>query len=102
MHIAVFSWFGWSLLWLAPMLVRVLKARRSGARVLRGPGSIRLWLGTVLILCGSSALEAVLRTSESGPPDGDHAGYAIAQSLMNLLGGFVGVLVMLAISILAL
>lgn len=90
------------MLWLAPMLVRVLKARRSGARVLRGPGSIRLWLGTVLILCGSSALEAVLRTSESGPPDGDHAGYAIAQSLMNLLGGFVGVLVMLAISILAL
>jgi S-DNA-T family DNA segregation ATPase FtsK/SpoIIIE len=90
------------LLWLAPMLVRVLKARRSGASALRGRGSIRLWLGTVLILCGSSALEAVLRTSESGPPDGDHAGYAIAQGLMNLLGGFLGVLTMLAISILAL
>ena len=90
------------MLWLAPMLVRVLKARRSGASVLRGPGSIRLWLGTVLILCGSSALEAVLRTGEAGPPDGDHAGYAIAQGLMSLLGGFLGVLAMLAISILAL
>jgi S-DNA-T family DNA segregation ATPase FtsK/SpoIIIE len=90
------------LLWLAPMLVRVLKARRSGASALRGPGSIRLWLGTLLILCGSSALEAVLRTSESGPPDGDHAGYAIAQGLMNMLGSVGGVLVMLAVSILAL
>lgn len=90
------------MLWLVPMLVRVIKARRSGASVLRGPGSIRLWLGTLLILCGSSALEAVLRTSESGPPDGDHAGYAIAQGLTAMLGGFVGVLVMLAASVLAL
>lgn len=90
------------MLWLAPMLVRVLKARRSGASALRGPGSIRLWLGTLLILCGSSALEAVLRTSESGPPDGDHAGYAIAQGLINMLGSIGGVLAMLAVSILAL
>ncbi|WP_230427449.1 FtsK/SpoIIIE family DNA translocase [Collimonas humicola] len=84
------------------MLVRVLKARRSGASALRGPGSIRLWLGTLLILCGSSALEAVLRTGESGPPDGDHAGYAIAQGLMNVLGSVGGVLAMLAVSVLAL
>jgi DNA segregation ATPase FtsK/SpoIIIE, S-DNA-T family len=102
MHIAVFSWFGWSLLWLAPLLVRTLKARRSGISVLRGPGSIRLWLGTLLILCSSSALEAVLRTSESGPPDGDHAGYTIAQALMHMLGSFGGVLVMIAFSLLAL
>ncbi|MEO6919498.1 MAG: DNA translocase FtsK [Collimonas sp.] len=102
MHIAVFSWFGWSLLWLLPLLVRVVKARRSEINVLRGPGSIRLWLGTLLIIGGSSALEAVLRTSETGPPDGDLAGYAIAQALMHVFGGVGGVLMLMAISILAL
>ncbi|AIY40320.1 Cell division protein FtsK [Collimonas arenae] len=70
--------------------------------MLRGPGSIRLWLGTLLIICGSSALEAVLRTSEAGPPDGDMAGYAIAQALMHMLGGVGGVLLMMAASVLAL
>ncbi|WP_211467468.1 FtsK/SpoIIIE family DNA translocase [Collimonas silvisoli] len=102
MHIAVFSWFGWSLLWLAPAVLRVLKARRSGINPLRGPGSIRLWLGTFLLLCSSSALEAVLRTRESTPPAGDLLGYALAHGFMNLLGAVGGVLLLIAIAVLAL
>ena len=102
MHIAVFSWFGWSLLWLVPMVVRVFKARRTGINPLRGPGSIRLWLGTLLLLCSSSALEAVLRTQESSPPDGDLLGYALARGFMNVLGAAGGLLALVAIGILAL
>ncbi|HWW08174.1 MAG TPA: DNA translocase FtsK 4TM domain-containing protein [Collimonas sp.] len=102
MHIAVFSWFGWSLLWLVPLVLRVLKARRSGINPLRGPGSIRLWLGTFLLLCSSSALEAVLRTRESTPPDGDRLGYALAHGFMSLLGTVGGVLLLMAIAVLAL
>nr|WP_061539147.1 DNA translocase FtsK [Collimonas fungivorans] len=102
MHMAVFSWFGWSLLWLVPMVVRVLNARRSGINPLRGPGSIRLWLGTLLILCSSSALEAVLRTQESAPPDGDLFGYALAHGFMGVLGAAGGLLALAVIGILAL
>ena len=102
MHIAVFSWFGWSLLWLTPLLVRVFKARQSGINPLRGPGSIRLWLGTFLLLCSSSALEAMLRTHESTPPDGVRLGYALAHGFMGVLGTFGSVLVLMAIGVLAL
>jgi len=90
------------LLWLVPMVLRVLKARRTGANPLRGPGSIRLWLGTLLILCSSSALEAVMRTRESTPPDGDRLGYALAHGFMNVLGTAGGVLALIALGALAL
>jgi S-DNA-T family DNA segregation ATPase FtsK/SpoIIIE len=102
MHIAVFSWFGWSLLWFAPLLVRVFKARRSGINPLRGRGSIRLWLGTFLILCSSSALEAMLRTHASTPPDSVRLGYALAHGFMSVLGTFGSVLGLTAIGVLAL
>ncbi|SFB18322.1 DNA segregation ATPase FtsK/SpoIIIE, S-DNA-T family [Collimonas sp. OK607] len=102
MHIAVFSWFGWSLLWFTPLLVRVFKARHSGINPLRGPGSIRLWLGTFLLLCSSSALEAMLRTHESTPPDGVRLGYALAHGFMGVLGTFGSVFVLMAIGVLAL
>jgi S-DNA-T family DNA segregation ATPase FtsK/SpoIIIE len=84
------------------MVLRVFKARRSGINPLRGPGSIRLWLGTFLLLCSSSALEAVLRTRESTPPDGDRLGYALAHGFMNVLGAVGGVLLLIAIAVLAL
>ena len=102
MHIAVFSWFGWSLLWFTPLLVRVFKARQSGINPLRGPGSIRLWLGTFLLLCSSSALEAMLRTQDSTPPDSVRLGYALAHGFKAVLGTFGSVLVFMAISVLAL
>ena len=90
------------MLWLVPMVLRVLKARRTGTNPLRGPGSIRLWLGTLLILCSSSALEAVMRTRESTPPDGDRLGYALAHGFMSVLGTAGGVLALAALGALAL
>ncbi|SFC70024.1 DNA segregation ATPase FtsK/SpoIIIE, S-DNA-T family [Collimonas sp. OK412] len=84
------------------MVLRVLKARRTGTNPLRGPGSIRLWLGTLLILCSSSALEAVMRTHESTPPDGDRLGYALAHGFMSVLGTAGGVLALAALGVLAL
>ncbi|WP_061537009.1 DNA translocase FtsK [Collimonas arenae] len=102
MHIAVFDWFGWSLLWLIPLVVREVKARRAGTTALRGPGSIRLWLGTLFILCGSSALEALLRGSGSTPPNGDFAGQALARGFTGVLGNILGILALMAICTIAL
>lgn len=61
-----------------------------------------MWLGTFLLLCSSSALEAMLRTHESTPPDGVRLGYALAQGCMAVLGTFGSVLVLMAIGVLAL
>ncbi len=90
------------MLWFTPLLVRVFKARRSGINPLRGPGSIRLWLGTFLMLCSSSALEAMLRTHASTPPDGVRVGYALAHGFMTVLGTFGSVLALMAFGALAL
>ncbi|MFC5474768.1 FtsK/SpoIIIE family DNA translocase [Paraherbaspirillum soli] len=102
MHIAVFDWFGWSLLWLTPLLWRVIKARRAGVTTLRGPGSIRLWLGTLLILLASSALEAAIRMTDATPLSGDFAGQAVARALIGGFGQVGGVLTMMAVVMLAL
>ena len=61
MRLLLLDWFGWSFLWILPLLGRVLLSLLSG-KGLRGRGSIRIWLGTLAVLCASSAIEAMLRS----------------------------------------
>ncbi|MQR02500.1 DNA translocase FtsK [Glaciimonas soli] len=105
MHIVVFDWFGWSLLWITPLLWHMVKARRmngSALSALRGPGSIRLWLGTLLLLCASSGLEAVIRMMVSDTVSGDFFGFAFAQTLIKVFGKIGAVLLLFIITALAL
>src|SRR5438445_8590338 len=102
MHMAVFDWFGWSALWMTPLLWRVVKARLFGGVRLGGPGSIRLWLGTFLVLCASSALEAAIRTTGSIPPNGDVFGQSLSRGLINIFGHGGAVLLTIAAMVFAL
>ncbi|MDB5758594.1 MAG: cell division protein [Burkholderia sp.] len=61
MHIAVLNWFGWSLLWLLPLLARFVGGLLGHGSGIGGRGTIRLWLGSVLMLIASSAIESALR-----------------------------------------
>ena len=63
MHIAVLNWFGWSLLWLLPLLVRFIGGLLGHGPGIGGRGTIRLWLGSLLMLVASSAIEGALRSS---------------------------------------
>ena len=70
---AVTGWFGWSVLWLLPLLWRLARSFLLRRAPVQGQGSIRLWLGTVFMLCASSALEALVR-SEAAPAVGRFVG----------------------------
>ncbi len=65
----------------------------SGGNGLRGQGSIRLWLGTFLMLCASSALESWLRTDADGHPV---FGQFVASAVSGLFGMTFGVVLLLA------
>ncbi|NPT34691.1 cell division protein FtsK, partial [Paraburkholderia xenovorans] len=60
MHTVVFGWFGGSAVWFIPLLWRLVKSALPGGAGLRGPGTIRLWLGFVCVLVASCMLEASL------------------------------------------
>ncbi|HXZ08926.1 MAG TPA: hypothetical protein VEI25_12795, partial [Paraburkholderia sp.] len=60
MHTVVFSWFGGSAVWLLPLLWRLVKSVLPGGAGLRGPGTIRIWLGFVCVMVASCTLEASL------------------------------------------
>ena len=60
MHTVVFGWFGGSAVWFIPLLWRLVKSALPGGAGLRGPGTIRLWLGFVCVLVASCTLEASL------------------------------------------
>jgi S-DNA-T family DNA segregation ATPase FtsK/SpoIIIE len=59
MHIAVFDWFGWSLVWILPLAWRFARGALTGRA--GGRGAIRTWLGSGLALFSSCALEGMLR-----------------------------------------
>ena len=61
MHISALNWFGWSLLWLLPLLVRFIAGLLGKGTGTGGRGTIRLWLGSLLMLAASSVLESMLR-----------------------------------------
>jgi len=99
MHLFLFDWFGWSLLWILPLGGRLLISLLTG-RGLRGRGSIRLWLGTLLLLCGSSVIEALLRSQGDAVLSNDLFGQALARNLSNIFGKLLSVLAMLATAVL--
>ncbi|AIF46374.1 cell division protein [Dyella japonica A8] len=95
----LFGAFGLSTLWLAPLIWRVsrtlLKRRTlSGG----GEGSIRFWLGALLVLLASATLEGLVIDQYT---DDANAGGVVCRALSHgvggLLGGWLCALVMLAL-----
>ena len=87
MHMVVFGWFGASAVWFIPLLWRIVKSVLPNGGGLRGPGTIRLWLGFFCVLLASCTLEAALFHSFAFATDIDHLGHALLVGL----GGHAGV-----------
>ncbi|HJV84653.1 MAG TPA: DNA translocase FtsK [Noviherbaspirillum sp.] len=108
---AVTGWFGWSAIWLLPLAWRLSKtflsklnkgSKETSGGQLRGQGSIRLWLGTFLMLCAGSALEAYVRTDPATAGGHPAFGQFVASAVSGLFGTAFGVLVLLATVLVAL
>ena len=82
MHTVVFGWFGGSAVWFIPLLWRLVKSVLPGGAGLRGPGTIRLWLGFVCVMVASCTLEASL----IGIAGVNGLGHALAAGFGHLLG----------------
>ena len=93
---AVTGWFGWSVLWLLPLVWRLSRAFLFKKGAAQGQGYIRLWLGTFLVLGASSALEAFIRADAAAAGDSVVFGQVIAAFLEETAGAAFGVLVLLA------
>ena len=101
MRLFLLDWFGWSFLWLLPLCGRVVLSLLAG-RGLRGRGAIRIWLGTLLVLCASSALEALLRSQGDNALQSDFIGQALARNLGHAGGKLLTPIIFLATSLLGL
>jgi S-DNA-T family DNA segregation ATPase FtsK/SpoIIIE len=98
MHTVVFGWFGGSTVWLLPLLWRLVKSALPGGTGLRGPGTIRMWLGFVCVMVASCTLEASLVDIANI----DRFGHALAGGFGRLLGHVgtpLAMLVLLALSL---
>ncbi|SEA55368.1 DNA translocase FtsK [Paraburkholderia sartisoli] len=93
MHTVVFNWFGASAVWFIPLLWRLVKSVLPGGVGLRGPGTIRLWLGFVCVMVTSCTLEASLVHIQGI----DGFGHALASGFAQLLGPVATPLVMAAL-----
>ncbi|WP_027795531.1 DNA translocase FtsK [Paraburkholderia acidipaludis] len=82
MHTVVPGWFGASSIWFVPLIWRLVRAALPGGAGLRGPGTIRLWLGFFCVLVASCTLEAML-VDVAGF---DALGHALASGLGKLAG----------------
>jgi S-DNA-T family DNA segregation ATPase FtsK/SpoIIIE len=102
MHI--FSWFGWSILWLIPLIWRVLRTFSTNNSERQSRGSIRLWLGTAVILCACSALEATLQSAftDGAAPHSNAFGHAFSDGLAQVIGRGFAALLLLAASLISL
>ncbi|MGF6768795.1 S-DNA-T family DNA segregation ATPase FtsK/SpoIIIE [Paraburkholderia sp. GAS199] len=98
MHTVVFGWFGGSAVWFIPLLWRLVKSVLPGGAGLRGPGTIRLWLGFVCVLVASCTLEASL-INLSGVNGFGHALAAGFGHLLGHIGTPLAALALLAISL---
>ncbi|MEJ2769139.1 DNA translocase FtsK [Mycetohabitans sp. B46] len=85
----VLGGFGFSTAWLIVFAWRLARALWPGSAGLQGPGTIRLWLGTVVVLVASSALEAQLAMHA----EYDAIGRASAAGLAALLGAPASIVV---------
>ncbi|PLT18154.1 MULTISPECIES: DNA translocase FtsK 4TM domain-containing protein [Ralstonia] len=81
------GWFGISTVWLLPLAWRYAVRMLAGERhVLRGRGTVRLWLVTLVVLCASAALEALT----SGADPQDKAGGAVGRALSSVFSQLLG------------
>ena len=86
MHTVVLGWFGGSVVWFVPLLWRLAKSMLPGGDGLRGPGTIRLWLGFVGVLLASMALEGALLGSFEAAAGINRCGHVLANALAGLAG----------------
>ncbi|CAE6701462.1 DNA translocase FtsK [Paraburkholderia haematera] len=98
MHTVVFGWFGGSAVWFIPLLWRLVKSALPGGAGLRGPGTIRLWLGFVCVMLASCTLEASL----IGAAGVNSFGHALAAGFGHLLGHIGTPLAALALLVISL
>lgn len=77
MHMVVFGWFGASAVWFLPLLWRLVKSLLPDGGGLRGPGTIRLWVGFFCVLMASCTMEAVLFHSFAFASGMDRVGRAL-------------------------
>ncbi|NUU01098.1 FtsK/SpoIIIE family DNA translocase [Herbaspirillum robiniae] len=99
------KWFGWSVLWLLPLLLRVVISALARKSPLGGRGAIRVWIGSLLLLCASSAIESLLRAQIDTGDDGQRGarlGFALMEALSGKISKPVAVLVMFALALLSL
>ncbi|HEX7936400.1 MAG TPA: cell division protein FtsK, partial [Paraburkholderia sp.] len=98
MHTVVFGWFGGSAVWFIPLFWRLVKSMLPGGAGLRGPGTIRLWLGFVCVMLASCTLEASL----IGVAGVNALGHALAAGFGHLLGHIGTPLAALALFVISL
>ena len=92
------KWFGWSVLWLLPLLLRVAVSLLTRRPILGGRGAIRVWLGTLMLLLGSCAIESLLRAQFDTGDDGqrgDLLGFALMDAVTGKINKGVAVIVLL-------
>ncbi|RAS01269.1 DNA translocase FtsK 4TM domain-containing protein [Cupriavidus alkaliphilus] len=95
------GWFGFSTFWIVPLLWRLVTRWLAGERRLAGPGSLRVWLGTLAVLCASACLEALTGGDDPESGAGGAAGRALAGGFGNLFGWTGALLLMLGVLALA-
>ncbi|WP_343586343.1 DNA translocase FtsK, partial [Herbaspirillum sp.] len=99
------KWFGWSVLWILPLLLRSVVSALARKSILGGRGAIRVWLGTLLLLCGSSAIESLIRAQFDTADEGagaDLFGFALMGALAGKFNKVIAVVLMLALAALGL
>ncbi|SAK68986.1 cell division protein FtsK [Caballeronia pedi] len=84
MHMVVLGWFGASVVWFLPLFWRVVKLALPGGSGVRGPGTIRLWLGFVAVLLASCTLEGMLASSFETQANINRGGRALASALSGI------------------
>ncbi|MFC4431151.1 DNA translocase FtsK 4TM domain-containing protein [Cupriavidus respiraculi] len=88
------GWFGYSTFWLLPLAWRLALRPLAGQRVF-GPGTLRVWLGSAVVLLASASLEALTAAADANGIAGGSGGRAFAHLAANLFGWSGALLVML-------
>ncbi|MGO4154246.1 DNA translocase FtsK [Cupriavidus sp. YAF13] len=86
-----FGWFGFSTLWLVPLVWRQVARLLAGERrFFSGRGTLRVWLGTLIVLCASASLEALTGAAGEGGMAGSTSGGSAGRALGTLVSGMLG------------
>ena len=96
----VLGWFGISTVWLLPLVWRYVTRALAGERgFLKGRGTVRLWLVTLVALSASAALEALTSGADLQDKAGGAAGRAVSSLFSHMLGWTGAFLLMLGVLI---